>query len=115
MELAGLLSNPDLGSTLARLGQALATHRPDRSDAVMRALPAAAPQGQILRTITAVLLEHPDGLHVSEIRRAVEERLGRRLSRSTVKGALAEHCVPGGIFRRRRRGVYMLRVPRGKA
>ena len=75
----------------------------------------AASEGQVLRTIKAVLLEHPDGLHVSEIRRAVEERLGRQLSRSTVKGALAEHCEPGGLFRRRRRGVYMLRVPRAKA
>jgi hypothetical protein len=61
-----------------------------------------------LRTIKAVLAEHPDGLCVSEIRERVEERLGRELSRSTVKGALAEHAVPGGPFVRRRRGVYRL-------
>ena len=115
MELAGLLSNPAFGSTLARLGEALAKRRPDLTRAVTRSLPDAAPQGQILRTIKAVLLEHPDGLHVSEVRRAVEERLRRQLSRSTVKGALAEHCEPGGIFRRRRRGVYVLRGPRAKA
>ncbi len=75
----------------------------------------AAPQGQVLRTIKAVLLEHPDGLHVSEIRRAVEQRLERELSRSTVKGALAEHSGPAGVFRRRRRGVYVLRGRRTKA
>ncbi len=115
MELAGLLSNPKLGSTLGHVGEALANRRPNRTSAVARSRLDAAPQGQVLRTIRAVLLEHPEGLHVSDIRRAVEERLGRELSRSTVKGALAEHCEPGGIFRRRRRGVYMLRGPRAKA
>jgi hypothetical protein len=114
VELAGLLSNPDFGSLLTRLREALAK-RPDRASAVARSVPDRAPQGQVLRTIKAVLLEHPDGLRVSQIRRAVEERLGRELSRSTVKGALAEHCESGGIFRRRRRGVYMLRGARAQA
>ena len=106
MELAGLLSNPDFGSTLARLTRAIAdrSSRRERTGDVRR-----PPQGQVLRMIKAVLVEHPDGLHVCEIRRAVEERLGRELSRSTVKGALAEHSGQGGTFRRRRRGVYVLR------
>jgi hypothetical protein len=112
MELAGLLSNPELRSMLGQVGEALANRRPDRTSALTRSLLAAAPQGQVLRTIRAVLLEHPEGLHVSEIKRAVEARLGRQLSRSTVKGALAEHAGPRGAFCRRKRGVYVLRRTR---
>ncbi len=112
MELAGLLSNPSLAAALARLGHTMAGRSPTAARRVDFERP---PQGQVLRTIKAVLLEHADGLHVREIRRAVEQRLGRELSRSTVKGALAEHSGPGGMFRRRRRGVYMLRGVRPKA
>ncbi len=109
MELAGLLSNPGLAATLARLSRAVGGRPPTLERSADLARP---PQGQVLRTIKGVLLRHPDGLHVSEIRRAVEERLGRELPPSTVKGALAEHSGPGRMFRRRRRGVYMLRAPR---
>ena len=112
MELAGLLSNPGLASALARLSHAIAagSSRRERTGDVRR-----PPQGEVLRTIKAVLVEHPDGLHVSAIRRAVEERLGRELSRPTVKGALAEHSGPAGLFRRGRRGVYMFGRRRAEA
>lgn len=113
MELSGLLSNPALASTLARLAQAVSERIASLTTAPQRVGPDRPPQGQVLRMIKAVLAEYPDGLRVHEIRDLVEKRLGRELSRSTVKGALAEHAVPGGPFVRRRRGVY--RLTRSKA
>jgi len=105
MELSGLLSNPDIASTLGRLGEAVAERVASLSGSPEPVNPVRPPQAQVLRTIKAVLAEHPEGLRVSEIRELVEERLGRGLSRSTVKGALADHAVPGGLFVRRCRGV----------
>lgn len=108
MELSGLLSNPALALALARLAEAASGGTASLTGAPQRSAPVRPPQGEVLRTIKAVLAGYLDGLSVSEIRRLVEERLGRDLSRSTVKGALAEHAVPGGPFVRRRRGVYRL-------
>lgn len=68
------------------------------------------PQGQVARTLKDILAGHPEGLHVSEARRLLEERLGRELPRSTVKSALVEHTGPEGDFRRLS-GVYVLRGP----
>jgi hypothetical protein len=107
VELAGLLSNPDLALTLGGLLQRLGP-KPAGVDPIETADGCRPPQGQVLRAIKDILAEHPEGLHVSEARRLVEERLGRELSRSTVKGALAEHAGPDGIFRKRRRGVYVM-------
>ena len=69
-------------------------------------------QGRTLRTIKTVLLEHPDGLQTYEVRKLVEERLGRRLPKSTVKDALATHPKD---FRRVSYGRYMLRSALGVA
>jgi hypothetical protein len=109
MELAGLLSNPDLAEGLARLDLAVAGNRPLRAADLAAPPVGRPPQGQVLRIIKRILAGHPDGLPVSEVRSLVEEEIGRELSRSTVKGALSDHAGPNGVFKRRKRGVYMLR------
>jgi hypothetical protein len=109
MELVGLLSNPQLAGILARLGASLIATPFAPADAPVCATDRRRPQGQVLRTIKAVLREHRDGLATSDVRRLVELRLGRELPRSTVKGALAEHSGPDGIFKRRKRGIYVVR------
>jgi hypothetical protein len=55
--------------------------------------------------IKTVMLEHPDGLHTYEARALVEERLGRKLPKSTVKDALASHPE---VFKRIGYGKYRL-------
>jgi hypothetical protein len=85
-----------LALSLTRLGKALFERPASVATANNRSASDRPPQGQVLRMIKAVLAEHPDGLRVSEIRELVEQRLGRGLCRSTVKGALAEHAAPGG-------------------
>lgn len=109
MELSGLLSNSKLAESLARLGAELAPTPLAPADAPVPATDRRWPQGQVLRTIKAVLGEHRDGLPTSDVRRLVELRLGRELPRSTVKGALAAHSGPDGIFKRRKRGIYVVR------
>jgi hypothetical protein len=98
LEPAGLLSNPDLASTLAHLREALSDRLANETRGENRPQGNPASQGQVLGMIKAILSEHPEGLHVSEVRSIVEERLGRELSRSTVKEALAEHSGTGGML-----------------
>ncbi len=76
MELSGLLSNPALALTLARLGEAASGATASVTSGPQRSAPVRPPQGEVLRTIKTVLAGYPDGLSVSEIRRLVEERLG---------------------------------------
>jgi hypothetical protein len=109
VELAGLLSNPNLAAGLARLDSAVAGIRRLRAADLVSPPVGRPPQGQVLRTIKRILARHPDGLPVSEVRRLVEEEIGRELSRSTVKGALSDHAGPNGAFKRRKRGVYMVK------
>jgi hypothetical protein len=103
VELSGLLPNPELSALLHKIKANL------KPGALQRRLivePKLKPQqGEILKTIKLVLLEHPDGLHTYEVRRLVEERLGRKLPRSTVKGCLAEHPK---LFVRLVRGKYRI-------
>jgi hypothetical protein len=73
---------------------------------------ARPPQGQLLRTIKLVLADRPAGLRTVEIWRLVEERLGRQVSYSAVKGDLASNAGCGGCFERLRRGVYRLGPPK---
>jgi hypothetical protein len=61
-------------------------------------------QGRILWTIKQVLAEYPDGLQAFEIRQLVEQRLGRKLPKSTVKDALASNSA----FERLGYGRYKL-------
>jgi hypothetical protein len=106
MELSGLLSNRDLCTMLKRLEEALPgapTTRPTDSTEFR------PPQGQVTRAIKAVLREHPDGLRTTEVRSLVEDRLRRTLSRSTVKGILANNTRADRPFERMERGLYRLK------
>jgi hypothetical protein len=91
MELAGVLSNPEVGPKLDRLAEVLGSIEPKLAShrIVLRKLPLA--QGRILRTIKQVLAGYPGGLQTFEIRRMVEQELGQRLPKSTVKDALASN------------------------
>jgi hypothetical protein len=103
VELSGLLPNPQYVDLLRKIQAKLKTGVKQRPESQPKLKP---PQGEVLKTIQLVLLEHPDGLHTYEVRQLVEERLGRKLPRSTVKGCLAEHPK---LFERLRRGVYRIR------
>jgi hypothetical protein len=87
VELSGLLSNPNVCSDLDRLHELI--EKAKQSKRKRSSFEIKPPQGQVLRTIKLVMLEHPDGLHTYEVRKLVEERLGRKLPKSTVKDALA--------------------------
>jgi hypothetical protein len=102
VELSGLLPNPELSALLHKIKANLKTGVTQQGPAA-QSVPKPRP-GEILKTIRLVLLEHPDGLHTYEVRRLVEERLGRKLPRSTVKGFLAEKPE----FIRLGRGKYRL-------
>jgi hypothetical protein len=88
VELSGLLSNTNVRSDIDRLHgvieELLASPKRKRSPRKLQ-----PPQGQILKTIKLVMMEHPDGLHTYEVRQLIEEQLGRKLPKSTVKNALA--------------------------
>jgi hypothetical protein len=110
MELSGLLSNPQFAEKLEKLQSSL-VRLTDGCQNTPRSTPNAQepslPRGLILRTIVEVLAAEAGGLRTVEIRRRVEERLGRELPRSIVKAALAEHARPSGLFKRVRPGVYV--------
>lgn len=103
MELSELFPNPQYIDLLRKIEAKLKTGVKQRPEPQPKLKP---PRGEVLRMIQLVLLENPDGLHTYEVRRLVEERLGRKLPRSTVKGCLAEHSK---LFVRVRRGVYRVR------
>jgi hypothetical protein len=122
MELRGLLSNPHVrDDPLIELILACsdpeflkrARHLSQRIEKLVksgRSVPLPSPPkprpGQVLSTIKLILLEHPDGLQTYEIRQLVEERLGRKLPRSTIKGTLSGRDE----FERVERGHYQLRA-----
>jgi hypothetical protein len=104
MELTVALSNPSLGPLLARALQTVAglAGDPAAHEVAVSALPARL--GQIIEAMKAVLDEHPEGLRTVEVRQAVEARLGRSVSASTVKSNL----VDGSAFERVAYGRYRL-------
>jgi hypothetical protein len=63
------------------------------------------PQGAILRAIVRVLVAHPDGLRAVEIRKHVDQELGRGIGKSAINDRLWRN----GQFERVRRGVYKLK------
>lgn len=104
MELTGALSNPEVGLKLDRLGEVLAGLEPKLSTHQIVPRKLRLTQGRILQTIKQVLAGYPDGLQTFEVRQLVEQELGRKLPRSTVKATLAENPA----FERIRRGRYRL-------
>jgi len=106
MELAGVLSNQELGGRLRQIGQAVAALPPGLAPEAAEAPPA---QGEVLRTIKTVLADVPDGLRSVEIWRLVVARLGRPVLYATVKAGLAQNAGDDGCFGRLRRGVYRLK------
>jgi hypothetical protein len=103
-----VLSNHELGPKLDRLAEVLGSLEPKLSShrIVPHKLPKA--QGEILRTIKQVLAGYPGGLQTFEVRRLVEQELGRKLLRSTVKDALASNPA----FERISRGRYRMSTDR---
>ena len=89
-----------------RLRQSVLTVEPENARLKSSALPRH-PQGQILRTIKAVLENHPSGLAAKEIHHLVEQQLRRPVRLHTVRAALADH--PNN-FERLKRGWYRLRT-----
>lgn len=102
MELAGVLSNPEVGPKLDRLAEVLARLKPSPAThrVVLQDLPPS--QGKTLRTIKKVLADYPDGLRAFEVRRLVELTLRRKLPDSTVRDALRSNPA----FERIERGKY---------
>lgn len=90
MELAGALSNPEVGPRLDRLATDLAALKPNLAShtIVLRKLPLR--QGWILRTIKQVLAEHPEGLQRWQVGELVEKRLERPVPKSTIGNALVK-------------------------
>jgi hypothetical protein len=57
--------------------------------------------------VTQVMERASEPMRMCEIHRAVEERLGRKVARSTVNEALSTHARgPGERFRRLQLGTY---------
>ena len=106
MELLGALSNQETGLLLVRIAEAV-----DGLGSLIIAkhdvlLIAPRPfQGQILKAMSEILIEAPEGLRAIDVWRAVERLLDRQVSKSTVKGMLAGNPK----FVRVRRGFYQLR------
>ena len=105
VELSGHPSNPNVRSDLDQLQELIEEGKQSRR--MISAPRLKPPQGQILKTIKLVMMEHPDGLHTYEVRRLVEERLGRKLPKSTVKDALATNPM----FERIGYGRYVILTP----
>ena len=105
MDLLVDLLNPEVGSKLDQLTKIFASLEPNLAShrIVPRKLPLA--QGLTLATIKRVLASHPEGLQTFEVRKYVEQDLGRKLPKSTVKDALASNPA----FERVRYGRYRLR------
>lgn len=106
MELAGVLSNQELGDRLRQIGQSVAGLPPGPAPEAVEPPPA---QGEVLRAIKAVLAEEPEGLRSVEIWRLVVARLVRPVLYATVKAGLAQNAGDDGCFERLRRGVYRLK------
>jgi hypothetical protein len=78
-----------------------------------RAPPRAGPRlrrGELVDLVAAVLAEHPNGLRTVEVRKIVQDRLGRQLGRSTARSILASVSSDGGPSERVAHGRYRLLV-----
>lgn len=92
MRLTGALSNPDKGTSLARLNRLrakliAATNASTRSKSALK--PRA---GAIQATVIEALDSAAGPLKVGEIQTEVEARLGRPISRDTVTSFLSVAC-----------------------
>ena len=102
LDLVATISNPSFITRVEKLSKRI--KKTKRSG---KQLPEPEPkprQGEVLKTIKLVLLEHPDGLQTYEVRQLIEERLGRKMPKSTVRDALANNRT----FKRIGHGRYRL-------
>lgn len=110
MELVGSLSNP---AVLAKLDALTTCRREALAHGEPRLHPASRPParaGEIVETIVVVLAECNGSMRVAEIHRYVEQRLGRRVNRKSVKACLSEWALASRPrFQRTGYGRYRLR------
>lgn len=112
MDLARGLSSPagPLKAVLDQRGR-----RAKRAtDLIPEPLPAVGPQhrrmGWVIEAVEQVLSEHGQPMQAKAVHLAVEAHLGRAVSWSSIKGALADHVAgPSPRFERLGRGRYRLR------
>jgi len=91
MDLAGYGSNPDMAcrirAVVERMGDLGEKEPPGRR-------PLRRRLGTVLQTVVAVL-EESGTTRMYEIHKAVEERLGEPIPRSSIKNALVNHTMTG--------------------
>jgi hypothetical protein len=111
MGLVGSLWNQEVQTRLQRIHQHLAR----QTDSGERPSKPTRPQfqrrrpGTVLKAITAVLRDQPEGMRVRDIAAAVAASLGEPISNASIKSCLWAHAQGDDCFERLGAGRYRLR------
>lgn len=111
MGLVGSLWNRDVQARLQHLARQLASGE-TRSKPTRPQFQRRRP-GTVLKAITAVLADQPEGMRVRDIAAAVSGYLGQPVSKASIKSCLWAHALEtASPLERLSRGHYRLRSPK---
>lgn len=110
-ELVGVLGDPEVQSRLGRLAEKLDSVRssggPRRQ--VVACRQRSRRPGWVLKAVVQVMADQDAPMRTKEVHAAVEASVGEQVSRSSIKGVLADHTAGSSPrFVRIARGRYVL-------